>query len=153
MKHFAVPKLEKIIDEEKKDSHSSLMEDRENAILEPARIKVKLKAKNVDICYPPIFLSGGKFDLSQAPQHNHCAFGSRNNSYCSNVARTFLIDANAVQSKAYERQHVVEKDAPTLTKSAGTRIGLKFRESGLSLNAKSDRILKAGMVVNILLGF
>lgn len=194
MKHFVVPKLEKIIDEEKKVTHSSLMDDTEKVILEPTKVKVKLKAENVDICYPPIFQSGGNFDLKPSASSNDenlyydsasviiCAIGSRYNSYCSNLARTFLIDSNAMQSKAYEvllKAHeaainalkagnkvsavyqaaysVVEKDAPelaaNLTKSAGTGIGLEFRESGLSLNAKNDRILKAGMVFNVSLGF
>ncbi|XP_057464281.1 FACT complex subunit SPT16-like isoform X2 [Actinidia eriantha] len=194
MKHFVVPKLEKVIDEEKKISHSSLMDDTEKAILEPARIKVKLKAENIDICYPPIFQSGGGFDLKPSASSNDenlyydstsviiCAIGSRYNSYCSNVARTFLIDANAMQSKAYEvllKAHdaaisslkpgnkagdayqaalsVVEKDAPefvaSLTKSAGTGIGLEFRESGLNLNGKNERVLKPGMVFNVSLGF
>ncbi|KAI5653147.1 hypothetical protein M9H77_30334 [Catharanthus roseus] len=194
MKHFVVPKLEKVIDEEKKVSHSSLMDDTEKVILEPAKIKVKLKADNVDICYPPIFQSGGEFDLKPSAASNDsnlyydstsviiCAIGSRYNSYCTNVARTFLIDANPVQSKAYEvllKAHgaainalkpgkkageaymaalsVVEKEAPelaaSLTKSAGTGIGLEFRESGLSLNGKNDRILKQGMVFNVSLGF
>ncbi|KAJ0014903.1 hypothetical protein Pint_21153 [Pistacia integerrima] len=194
MKQFVVPKLEKVIDEEKKISHSTLMDDTEKAILEPSRIKVKLKAENVDICYPPIFQSGGEFDLKPSASSNDenlyydstsviiCAIGSRYNSYCSNVARTFLIDANAMQSKAYEvllKAHeaaigalksgnkvsavysaavsVVEKDAPelaaNLTRTAGTGIGLEFRESGLSLNAKNDRVLKQGMVFNVSLGF
>ncbi|KAI5658442.1 hypothetical protein M9H77_27235 [Catharanthus roseus] len=194
MKNYVVPKLERVIDEEKKVTHSSLMDDAEKAILDPARVKVKLKAENVDICYPPIFQSGGKFDLRPNAWSNDdyifydstsviiCAIGARYNSYCSNVARTFLIDANAAQSKAYEvllRAHeaaiaalkpgnkvsavyqaalaVVKRDAPelvpNLTKSAGTGIGLEFRESGLSLNAKNDRLLKAGMVFNVSIGF
>ncbi|XP_052192942.1 FACT complex subunit SPT16-like [Diospyros lotus] len=194
MKHFVVPKLEKVIDEEKKVSHSSLMDDTEKVILEPAKIKVKLKAENIDICYPPIFQSGGEFDLKPSASSNDdnlyydsasviiCAIGSRYNSYCSNVARTFLIDANPIQSKAYEvllKAHdaainalkpgnnaaaafqaalsAVEKDAPelvtNLTKSAGTGIGLEFRESGLSLNGKNDRVLKPGMIFNVSLGF
>ncbi|XP_042487040.1 FACT complex subunit SPT16-like [Macadamia integrifolia] len=194
MKYFVVPKLERVIDEEKKVSHSSLMDETEKAILDPARVKVKLKAENVDICYPPIFQSGGEFDLRPSASSNDenlyfdstsviiCAVGSRYNSYCSNLARTFLIDANTVQSKAYEvllNAHeaaisalkpgnkvsaayqaalsVVEKDAPelaaNLTKSAGTSIGLEFRESGLSLNARNDRELKAGMIFNVSLGF
>ncbi|MCL7022174.1 hypothetical protein MKW94_024963 [Papaver nudicaule] len=194
MKNFVVPKLEKIIDEEKKVTHSSLMEDTEKAVLDPAKVKVKLKADNVDICYPPIFQSGGEFDLRPSASSNEenlyydsasviiCAIGSKYNSYCSNVARTFLIDANATQSKAYGvllKAHeaaigalkagskvsapyeaavaVVEKDGPellpNLTKTAGTGIGLEFRETGLNLNAKNDRILKAGMVFNVSLGF
>ncbi|KAK9074443.1 hypothetical protein SSX86_007041 [Deinandra increscens subsp. villosa] len=194
MKQFVVPKLEKVIDEEKKVTHSSLMDDTEKAILEPTRIKVKLKADNVDICYPPIFQSGGNFDLRPSATSNDdhlyydspsviiCALGSRYNSYCANVARTFLIDSNATQSKAYQvllKAHeaavgalkpgnkasdaykaalaVVEKEAPeltsNLTKSAGTGIGLEFRESGLNLNEKNERILKVGMVLNVSLGF
>lgn len=194
MKNFVVPKLERIIDEENKVSHSSLMEDTEKVILDPLKVKVKLKAENVDICYPPIFQSGGKFDLKPSASSNDdnlyydstsviiCAIGSRYNSYCSNVARTFLIDANATQSKAYEvllkaydatigalkpgntvgsayqaAVAVVVKESPELlpymTKSAGTGIGLEFRESGLSLNSKNDRVVKAGMVFNVTLGF
>uniref|UniRef100_A0A7N0U8U9 FACT complex subunit n=1 Tax=Kalanchoe fedtschenkoi TaxID=63787 RepID=A0A7N0U8U9_KALFE len=194
MRHFVVPKLEQVIDEEKKVSHSSLMDDTEKIILEPSKIKVKLKAENIDICYPPIFQSGGEFDLKPSASSNDdnlyydptsviiCAIGSRYGSYCSNVARTYLIDPNAAQSKAYEvllKAHeaaisalvpgkkistayqsaisVIEKDAPellaSLTKSAGTGIGIEFRESGLALNAKNDRVLKPGMVFNVSLGF
>lgn len=194
MKNFVVPKLEKIIDEEKKVSHSTLMDDTEKVILEPLKVKVKLKAENVDICYPPIFQSGGKFDIKPSASSNDddlyydstsviiCAVGSRYNNYCSNVARTFLIDATATQSKAYEvllKAHdaaigalkpgntvgsayqaaaaVVEMEAPellpSLTKSAGTGIGLEFRESGLILNMKNDRVVKAGMIFNVTLGF
>ncbi|CAH9083048.1 unnamed protein product [Cuscuta epithymum] len=194
LKNFVVPKLEKIIDEEKKVTHSSLTDETEKAMLEPAKVKVKLKSDNIDICYPPIFQSGGNFDLRPSAVSNDeilyydspsiiiCAIGSRYNSYCSNVARTFLIDSIPMQSKAYEvllKAHVaaidslnpgnkisavyqaalavVERDAPelvgNLTKTAGTGIGLEFRESGLLLNAKNDKELKAGMVFNVSLGF
>jgi len=51
---------------------------------------------------------------------------------------------------------VFEKNAPellpNLTKSAGTGIGLEFRESGLNLNAKNDRLIKEGMIFNVNLG-
>ncbi|KAF3327038.1 FACT complex subunit SPT16-like protein [Carex littledalei] len=194
MKNFVVPKLEDIIDLEKKVSHSWLMDATEKAIQDPIKVKVKLKPENVDICYPPIFQSGGKFDLRPSAQSNDenlyydstsviiCAIGARYNSYCTNVARSFMIDAVPVQSKAYEvllkaqeaaigavrpgnkvsavyeaAVSVVEKEAPelvqNLTKSAGTGIGLEFRESGLNLNAKTDRLIKPGMVFNVSLGF
>lgn len=194
MKQHVVPKLEQVIDEEKKVTHSFLMDDTEKIILAPSLIKVKLKAENVDICYPPIFQSGGNFDLRPSASSNDehlyyasasviiCALGSRYNSYCANVARTILIDSSPTQSKAYQvllKAHeaafgalkpgnkassvykaalaVVEKEAPeltaNLTKSAGTGIGLEFRESGLNLNEKNERILKAGMVFNVSLGF
>lgn len=114
LKIFVVFKLEVIIDEEKKVAHSTLMEDTEKAIQEPSMAKVKLEAENVDICYLPIFQSGGEFDLKPSASSNDdnmyydamsviiCAIGSRYNSYCSNVATMYLIDANDVQSKAYE---------------------------------------------------
>ncbi|XP_006830445.2 FACT complex subunit SPT16, partial [Amborella trichopoda] len=194
LKNFVVPKLEVIIDEEKKVTHSSLMDDTEKAILDPAKSKVKLKAENVDICYPPIFQSGGQFDLRPNSSSNDdhlyydatsviiCAIGSRYNSYCSNVARTYLIDADDIQNRAYNvlfkaheaaigslkpgkkigeaykaAMEVVEREAPefasNLTKSAGTGIGLEFQESGLRLNAKNDRLVKAGMIFNVSLGF
>ncbi|GAB2214564.1 hypothetical protein Droror1_Dr00018916 [Drosera rotundifolia] len=194
MKNFVVPKLEQVIDEEQKVSHSALMDETEKAVLQPARVKAKLRPENVDICYPPIFQSGGQFDLRPSATSNDenlyyesasviiCAVGSRYNSYCSNIARTFLIDANSLQSKAYEVLlkaqeaaiaalkpgekvssvyqavlSVVERDAPelvpNLAKSAGTGIGLEFRESGLTLNAKNDRVMKQGMSFNVSLGF
>ncbi|OIV89360.1 hypothetical protein TanjilG_22693, partial [Lupinus angustifolius] len=194
MKNFVVTKLETVIDEEKKTSHSTLMEETEKVILEPSKVNCKLKAENVDICYPPIFQSGGEFDLRPSAVSNDellhydpasiivCAVGARYKSYCSNIARTFLIDAEPLQSKAYEvllKAHeavvgslkpgkklnaayqaavsVVEKDAPELisymTKSAGTGIGIEFRESGLNLNAKNEQVVKEGMVFNVSLGF
>lgn len=194
MKNFVVPKLEQTIDEEKKVSHSTLMEETEKAINDPIKLKVKLKAENVDICYPPILQSGGKFDLRPSASCNDdnlyyesesvilCALGARYGSYCSNIARTFLIDANVKQSKAYEvllKAHnsvintlksgnmlssayraavkVVENEAPellpNLSKTAGTGIGLEFRESGLTLNARNDHMVKPGMVFNVSLGF
>ncbi|KAJ6397347.1 hypothetical protein OIU77_018376 [Salix suchowensis] len=184
MNNVVVPKLENAIDEEKNITHSALMDEAEKAILDPTRAKAKLKADNVDICYPPIFQSGGEFDLRPSAASNDeslyydsasviiIAVGSRYNSYCSNVARTLMIDATPLQSKAYAvllkaqeaaigalkpgnklsaaylaALSVVEKEAPelvpNLSKSAGTGMGLEFRESGLNLNAKNDRMVKA----------
>nr|KYP76018.1 FACT complex subunit SPT16 [Cajanus cajan] len=194
MKNFVVPKLENVIDEEKKVSHSTLMEDTEKVILEPSKVNCKLKAENVDICYPPIFQSGGEFDLRPSAVSNDellhydsasvilCAVGARYKSYCSNIARTFLIDADPLQSRAYGvllKAHeavigslkpgnrlsaayqaavsVIENDAPDLisylTKSAGTGLGIEFRESGLNINAKNEQVVKEGMVFNVSLGF
>ncbi|KAJ4876201.1 FACT complex subunit SPT16 [Raphanus sativus] len=194
MKNVVVPKLEKVIDEEKDVTHSLLMALTEKAVLDPTKAGVKLKPECVDICYPPIFQSGGKFDLKPSAVSNDdlltydpgsviiCAVGARYNSYCSNVARTYLIDASSLQRKAYEvllKAHeaainglrsgrklssvyqaavsVVEKEAPELvdklTKSAGTGIGLEFRESGLNINAKNDKVLRPQMVFNVSLGF
>eukprot|EP00850_Spirogloea_muscicola_P026810 SM010721S14107 [mRNA] locus=s10721:8:385:- [translate_table: standard] len=110
-----------------------------------------------------------------------CAIGARYASYCANVARTILIDASESQRSAYEallKAHAaairalqpgsklceayraataeVEKaDAkllPFFTKNAGTGMGIEFRESGLSLNSKNERVVRSGMVFNVALG-
>lgn len=52
---FVVPKLETVIDEEQKMTHEQLMELAEDIISNPTKIKVKLKAENCDICFPPVF--------------------------------------------------------------------------------------------------
>ncbi|KAI9126998.1 hypothetical protein K1719_001557 [Acacia pycnantha] len=76
------------------------------------------------LCYPLWFgdhrlegmkrRSGGEFDLRPSALSNDellhydsssviiCAVGARYKSYCSNIGRTFLIDAGPFQSKAYE---------------------------------------------------
>lgn len=194
MKSFVVPKLEVAIDEEEKITHAELMEKTEEVILEPSKVKVNYKPENVDICFPPVFQSGGTFDLKPSALSNDdqlyydatgviiCALGARYASYCSNVARTYLIDADKFQEKAYKillKAHeaainalkpdspmsapyqaalgVVQKEAPelasSLTKNAGTSIGIEFRESGSNLNAKNDHPVKAGMVFNVNVGF
>ncbi|CAI8589336.1 unnamed protein product [Vicia faba] len=137
--------------------HPALMEETEKVILEPLKVNCKLKASNVDVCYHLVFSD----------------FDARYKSYCSNIARTFLIDTDPIQSKSYEillKAHeavigslkpgnklgtaylaavsIVDKDAPhmvsCLTKSVGTRIVIEFGESGLDINAKNDRIVKEG---------
>lgn len=194
MKKYVVPKLEKIIADEMKVQHSKLTDLMEKILLSPTKIDVKLKAENVDICYPPIFQSGSKYDLRPAAASNNdnlyydsgslivCAMGAKYSNYCSNVARTFLIDCAGEKCNAYKvlcQAHdaaiaalvpgskasdgyqaavsLVRDKAPDLlpffTKSAGTGIGIEFRETWLSLNEKNDRILKEGMVFNVSLGF
>ncbi|KAK9135383.1 hypothetical protein Syun_014713 [Stephania yunnanensis] len=62
--------------------------------------------------------------------------------------------ANVVYKSAIS---IVKRDAPefvgSFAKTAGTGIGIEFRESVLGLNAKNDRVLMAGMVFNVSLGF
>ncbi|CAI7763298.1 unnamed protein product [Closterium sp. NIES-54] len=168
LKAFVVPKMEVLIDEERSMTHAELMEQTEEVITDPAKIKVKLKPDNCDICYPPVFQSGGQYDLRASAVSSDdplcydsmgviiCAIGARYASYCSNVARTYLIDATKAQEKAYQvllraqeaaiaaikpgvrlgdvyraAVAVVEREAPELvphlTKHAGTGIGIDER--------------------------
>ncbi|KAK3136504.1 hypothetical protein QOZ80_5BG0437080 [Eleusine coracana subsp. coracana] len=193
MRKFVVPKLENIIVNERKVEHSKLMELTEKIILAPMKINVRLKAENVDICYPPIFQSGGKYDLKPGALSNDdnlyfdsesiivCAMGAKYSGYCSNVARTFLIDCSVENCNAYKvlrKAHdaaiaslmpgskanmsyqaavsVIRDEAPYLlpflTKTVGSGIGIEFRETLLSLNEKNDLTLKEGMTFNVSLG-
>ncbi|VFQ74237.1 unnamed protein product [Cuscuta campestris] len=88
LKYCVVPKLVRIIDEEKRATHSSLSKMTEKAVLEGKGVRFiylpvcqnggkkathssfsdereqsLLRLEKIDICYAPIFQSGGKFDL------------------------------------------------------------------------------------------
>ncbi|KAL1826782.1 hypothetical protein ACET3Z_005194 [Daucus carota] len=86
-----------------------------------AKIKVKLKAENVDICYPPIFKLESK------------AYGVllKAQEAVINGLKPGRTAAGAYQAAV----SIVEKEAPelaaNLTRTAGTGIGLEFREFGL----------------------
>lgn len=59
---WAVEQVEGIVNEETKMTHALLSEQCEDQILNPAGLGVKdLETEDVDICYPPVFQSGGKF--------------------------------------------------------------------------------------------
>ncbi|CEG70970.1 hypothetical protein RMATCC62417_06776 [Rhizopus microsporus] len=111
-----------------------------------------------------------------------CSLGLRYKFYCSNIGRTFLIDPTKVQEKNYEfllevqnkvldsiRDGVKIKDIyqraislvrakrPDLeknfTKNVGFGMGIEFREANYVLNAKNNRELKNGMIINVQVGF
>ncbi|MCL7051893.1 hypothetical protein MKW94_026588 [Papaver nudicaule] len=109
------------------------MEDTEKAVLEPSKVKVKLKADNVDICNHPIFQSGINLYYDSASVII-CAIGSEYNSYCSNVARTFLIDANATQSKAF-RVLLKAQEAAIGALKAGSKVSMPY-EAALAVVEK-----------------
>ena len=106
----------------------------------------------------------------------------RYKSYCSNVGRTYLFDPNTNQEKYYNflvslqkkvfemiKDGAVIKDIynnavgqirakyPELeqhfVKNLGSGIGIEFRDSTTLINAKNTRVLKAGMALNISIGF
>ncbi|CAI5970555.1 unnamed protein product [Closterium sp. NIES-65] len=60
-------KMEVLIDEERSMTHAELMEQTEEVITDPAKIKVKLKPDNCDICYPPVFQSSSIQPFSIPP--------------------------------------------------------------------------------------
>ena len=111
-----------------------------------------------------------------------CSVGVRYKSYCSNIGRTYLFDPNSAQEKYYNflvslqkkvfemiKDGVVIKDIYTnavgqirakfpeleshFVKNIGSGIGIEFRDSTTLITAKNTRTLKAGMALNVSIGF
>eukprot|EP00842_Homolaphlyctis_polyrhiza_P000747 jgi/Hompol1/1673/HPOL_002486-RA len=111
-----------------------------------------------------------------------CSLGVRYKSYCSNIGRTYLINPNKEQEENYKflcdlqayllttiKEGVLTSDVYKLAldyidqnrpdlkngfvKNCGFAIGIEFRESVFLLAAKTSRILKAGMTLNLAIGF
>ncbi|OZJ06388.1 hypothetical protein BZG36_00744 [Bifiguratus adelaidae] len=111
-----------------------------------------------------------------------CSLGIRYRNYCSNIGRTYLIDPNKTQEKTYEflldlqhkiiesvKEGVKMKDVYNqalqyirskrsdleqyFVKSLGSSMGIEFRESNSTINAKNNRELESGMILNLSVGF
>jgi nucleosome binding factor SPN SPT16 subunit len=71
---LAVGKVEDVIDGDLKITHGKLTEEIEKVFSDPAAFKIKARADNVESCYSPIFMSGGRYDLkASATSASHCA--------------------------------------------------------------------------------
>ena len=197
MNYFS-DEMVRVVDEELKVSHSKLTERVENKIDEDkflAQLKKKfgsqLDLNLLDWCYTPIIQSGGKYDLRPSAQSNDdnlhggvviASLGIRYMSYCSNIARTFLVDPTpevdknydfliAVQkkvisllkpgitgSKIYtETLEFIKSERPELekhfTKNVGWIIGLEFRDNTFLLNPKNERELPDNSTFDLTIGF
>ncbi len=60
---LAVGKVEDVIDGDLKITHGKLTEEIEKIFADPAAFKIKARADNLESCYSPIFMSGGRYDL------------------------------------------------------------------------------------------
>lgn len=196
MNNYFIPEMKNFMDTGKKISHQKFALLLENTLLDDKkRQKLKLPTDIVadltEWCYPPIIQSGGKYDLKPSANSDDSnlhggtvigAFGVRYKSYCSNVARTFLINAEKKKEENYQflldlQAHVlglikegvacnavyngavsfIEKSRPDLkdsfTKNCGFGIGIEFRESQFLISPKNARVLNAGQLINLTLGF
>lgn len=110
-----------------------------------------------------------------------CSMGLRYKSYCSNVGRTYLIDPSQDQSDNYDfliklQQKVLDSMKPGavlkdvyqaavkfvdeqkpalashLVKNFGCGIGIDFRDTSLTINAKNETRVEAGMTFNVSVG-
>ncbi|CAB9516099.1 FACT complex subunit SPT16 [Seminavis robusta] len=111
MKHGYIKRMEEVIDEETSVTHEQLAAHVEEILEDPSKINLKVPADDVQSCYYPIVQSGGKYDIRVSAQSNSDALshdiitvslGARYKMYCSNVARTFLVDPPKKVSQTYE---------------------------------------------------
>ncbi|KAK3945976.1 transcription elongation complex subunit [Diplogelasinospora grovesii] len=199
---YLLDEMSNALDADKKIKHSALA-DKVYAKLEdqkfwktvelPNRQKLPadLDPDQLDWILGPIIQSGGKFDLKwQADSDDDvlhpgiiiAAMGLRYKSYCSQIARTFMVDPNKSQESNYKflltvhnlilkeiRDGVVVKDVyskaynmvkskkPELekhfVKNVGYGIGLENKDPTLILNGKNTRTLKDGMTLCVTTGF
>lgn len=111
MKHGYIKKMEEVIDEEKGITHEELAAHVEEILEDPSKISLKVPADDVQSCYYPIVQSGGKYDIRVSAQSNSdslshdiitVSLGARYKMYCSNIARTFLVDPPKKVSETYD---------------------------------------------------
>src|SRR5690606_33665206 len=104
MKHGFIEKMENIIDKDLKVSHEAIAQQLEGFIAEPSKLdeKIKVAKDSVESCFPPVIQSGGKYDIRNIAGSNKdnlsfdiiiCSLGARYKNVCSNISRTFMIDA------------------------------------------------------------
>ncbi|KAK4241309.1 FACT complex subunit-domain-containing protein [Achaetomium macrosporum] len=199
---YFLDEMSDILDKEKKIKHSALADKVYNKLEDakwwktvelPNRQKLPadFDPEQLDWILGPIVQSGGKFDLKWQTESNDdplhpgiiiAAMGLRYKSYCSQIARTFMVDPNKSQENNYKfllavhnlilkeiRDGVVVKDVynkaynlvkskkPELEKhflkNVGYGIGLENKDPTLVLNGKNTRTLRDGMTLCITTGF
>ena len=192
MKHGFVKRLEDIIEEETKITHETFSSEIEAIIDDPNKIKLNVPTDDVNSCYFPIIQSGGKYELKVSAQSTSdslahdiivVSLGARYKLYCSNIARTFLVDPPKKVSKNYEillevqeaclaalqpgnplksvykaavnylKKNGHEDLVVKLPKNLGFAQGLDFRDSTLLLSPKNSVTLRKGMVFCLSVGF
>lgn len=192
MKHGFVKRLEELIEEEGKITHENFANEIEAILEDPNKIKLNVPQADVQSCYFPIVQSGGTYDIRVSAQSTSeelkpdvimASLGARYKSYCSNIARTFLVDPPKKVSETYEillevqgvcinemkpgnHLKAVYKAAVSyltkngheeliqkLPKTLGFAQGLDFRDSTLTLSPKNPLTFKQGMVFCLAIGF
>lgn len=199
---YFLDEMSYVLDNDKKIKHSVLAEKVNNKLDDdkfwktvelPNKQKLPsdLDTEQLDWIVGPHIQSGGKFDLKwQLNTENDflhpgviiATMGLRYKSYCSQIARTFMVDPNKSQESNYKfllavhnfimkevRDGVVAKDVynkalamvkskkPDLekhfVKTVGFGTGLEIKDPTLMINAKNNRTLKDGMTLCITTGF
>ncbi|KAI3400100.1 hypothetical protein diail_4330 [Diaporthe ilicicola] len=202
MHSYFLDEMSTILDQEKKVKHRVLA-DKVDGKLDDEKFwkSVKLPTSGklasdfdstqLDWTIGPVVYSGGKFDLKMQAESSEenlhpgvivAGMGLRYRSYCSSIARTYMVDPNKTQESNYKflltvhnmilkeiRDGAVAKDVynkalgyvkskkPELekhfVKNVGFGIGLENKDPTLVLNGKNARALKDGMTLCVSTGF
>ncbi|UKZ77912.1 FACT complex subunit spt16 [Trichoderma virens FT-333] len=202
MTPYFLDEMSNILDAEKKVKHSVLADKVDKKLDDngfwktvelPSKGKLPsdLDPAQLDWILGPSIQSGGKYDLRFGAEPNDdnlhagiiiAALGLRYKSYCSTIARTYLVDPNKSQESNYKllsmvhntiikeiRDGMTAKDVyakalgvikskkPEMEKhflkNVGWGVGLENKDPTLILNAKNQRVLKDGMTLIINTGF
>ncbi|EPE03114.1 fact complex subunit spt-16 [Ophiostoma piceae UAMH 11346] len=202
MTPYFLDEMSNVLDQEKKITHLKLAEQVEKMLdnrkfwktvelPNKSKLPAEFDPEQLDWVVGPIVQSGGKFDIKWQTEVNKdnlqpgiiiAAMGLRYKSYCSTIARTFLVDPHKAQESNYRllssvqslvlkeiRDGIACKDIyakavsyvkskkPELEKhfvrNIGYGIGLEGKDATLVLNAKNTRTLKDGMTLAITTGF
>lgn len=192
LKHGFVPRIEEIIDNSMAVTHEKLASEIEEILEDPSKIKLNVPREAVESCFFPIIQSGGDYDFKVSAQPNDenvkfdvitVSLGARYQTYCSNIVRTFLVDAPKQVTKMYDTllgMHEAclkamapgkplknvyaaavkyltdegkENLIPSLPKTLGFGIGIDFRDTNLLLNKKNTVNFRPGMVFSLAVSF
>lgn len=192
LKHGFVPRIENVIDSGSKVTHEKLASEIEEILENPSKIKLNVPREAVDSCYFPIIQSGGDYDFKVSAQSNDenvkfdvitVSLGARYQMYCSNVVRTFLVDAPKQVIKNYDtllgmheaclkamvpgnplkfvystavkylKDEGKEDLVSALPKTLGFGVGIDFRDTHLLLNKKNTVAFRPGMVFSLAVSF
>lgn len=202
MTPYFLDEMSNILDSEKKVTHATLAEKVDRKLDDEkfwktvempnkAKLPSDFDSAQLDWILGPAIQSGGKYDLRFAAEANTdnlhagiiiAGLGLRYKSYCSTIARTYLVDPNKAQESNYKLLHLIHnsiikeiRDGMTakevytkalnllkvkkpemekhFLKNVGWGVGLENRDPTLVLNAKNNRTLKDGMTLIIHTGF
>jgi Xaa-Pro aminopeptidase len=190
---YWVDQMSEVLDQEKKVSHRTLGDrlykkiDDAKFFKSISKLPSDFDTQQLDWAYGPVVQSGGQYDLKLTAQpnddnlHSGCiiaGLGFRYKTYCSILARTYLIDPSKSQTSNYKillaahdaamkeiKDGAVIKDVynkalgvikskkPELEKhfgkDVGAAIGIEVRDPKFVLNGKNTKTLKDGMTLSI----
>ncbi|KAL0231538.1 hypothetical protein GEMRC1_010942 [Eukaryota sp. GEM-RC1] len=107
---FLVPKIEEILDRDKKTKHKTLSKNTSAVIIDPSPLKLKINANYLEQSRVPLIQSGSAIDPHSlesdgsvlTPDLIVFEIGTRYRSYCAAVGRTIFINPNGEQKKMYQ---------------------------------------------------